>query len=47
MAGLAHAPNSLEETELRLEVGEALCRGLRKARSNQATIDALLVVGSI
>src|SRR5688572_13328230 len=45
MARVAHAPNALEETELRLEVGQALGGGLREARSNQAAIDSLLVIG--
>ena len=47
MAGLAHAPNLLEEAELRFEIGQALCWGLLEARANQTAVDPLLVVGCV
>lgn len=47
VAGLAHAPNLLEEAELRFEIGQPLSGGPREALSNQAAIDALLVVGCV
>jgi hypothetical protein len=47
MARLSHAPDALEKTELRFQVRQALAGGLREARSNQATVDSLLIVGRI
>lgn len=47
MVGLAHAPNTLEEPELRFQISQALRRRLRETRSDQAAVDALLIVGRL
>ena len=46
-AGLAHAPNAFEETELRFEIGQALSWRLRETCSYQAAVDSLLVVDAV